>query len=186
MENTINDKSLFDKKAFGNELKKTKDPLLLFKKILKDGYHYLTECFIPGKNIELLVKKQTWFVDQLITFAWKIFFDSDELCLVAVGGYGRSELLLGSDIDLMILIKPRKKNKYKKQLEHFLTFLWDFGLEVGHSVRTIKECQYEAKKDITTMTNIMEARCIIGNNILFEEMCKLTSPKKIWSTDNYF
>lgn len=186
MENTINDKSLFDKKAFGNELKKTKEPLLLFKKILKDGYHYLTECFIPGKNIELLVKKQTWFVDQLITSAWKIFFDSDELCLVAVGGYGRSELLLGSDIDLMILIQPRKKNKHKKQLEHFLTFLWDFGLEVGHSVRTIKECQYEAKKDITTMTNIMEARCIIGNNILFEEMCKLTSPKKIWSTDNYF
>ena len=123
MENTINDKSLFDKKAFGNELKKTKEPLLLFKKILKDGYHYLTECFIPGKNIELLVKKQTWFVDQLITSAWKIFFDSDELCLVAVGGYGRSELLLGSDIDLMILIKPRKKNKYKKQLESFLTFL---------------------------------------------------------------
>ena len=86
----------------------------------------------------------------------------------------------------MILIQPRKKNKHKKQLEHFLIFLWDFGLEVGHSVRTIKECQYEAKKDITTMTNIMEARCIIGNNILFEEMCKLTSPKKIWSTDNYF
>ena len=46
----------------------------------------------------------------------------------------------------MILAKARTINKFKGQLELFLTFLWDFGLEVGHSVRTPKECQHEAKK----------------------------------------
>ena len=186
MENIIIDNSLFDEKTFRIELKKSKEPLLLFKKTLKEGYRYLVEHFTPGKNIELLVKQQTWLIDKLLVYAWQKFFKTDELCLIAVGGYGRSELLLGSDIDLMILVKPRKKNTYKRQLELFLTFLWDFGLEVGHSVRTTKECQYEAKNDITIMTNIMEARHIIGNNVLFEEMCDLTSTKKIWPSHKFF
>ena len=150
MENKIIDSSLFNEKAFRNELKKSKEPLLLFKKSLKKGYQYLIENYVPGKNIELLVNQQTWLIDKLLIYAWRKFFNTNELCLVAVGGYGRSELLLLSDIDLMILVKPRAKNKLKEQLELFLTFLWDFGLEVGHSVRTTKECQYEAKKDITT------------------------------------
>ena len=182
----ITDSSFFDEKSFIKELAKTNEPLLLFKKSLKNGYQYLIDNFIPGKNIELLVTQQTYLIDKLLFYAWQRFFKDDELCLVAVGGYGRSELLLRSDIDLMILVKARKKNKFKGQLESFLTFLWDFGLEVGHSVRTTKECQYEAKKDITTMTNIMEARFITGNNFLFEEMCNLTSTRKIWPSRKYF
>ena len=186
MENKIIDSSLFNEKAFRNELKKSKEPLLLFKKSLKKGYQYLIENYVPGKNIELLVNQQTWLIDKLLIYAWQKFFNTNELCLVAVGGYGRSELLLHSDIDLMILVKPRAKNKLKEQLELFLTFLWDFGLEVGHSVRTTKECQYEAKKDITTMTNIMEARFITGDNLLFEEMLNLTSTRKIWPSRKFF
>ena len=186
MKNVIADKFLFDKKVFEDELKKSKNHLLTFKKAYKNGCNYLINCFTPGENIEFLVKQQTWLIDQLLILAWKEFITSDELSLIAVGGYGRSELLLGSDIDLMILVKPRKKNTYKRQLELFLTFLWDFGLEVGHSVRTTKECQYEAKNDITIMTNIMEARLITGNNVLFEEMCDLTSTKKIWPSHKFF
>ena len=182
----ITNNSLFDEKSFINELKKTNEPLLLFKESLKKGYQYLIENFIPGENIELLVNQQTYLIDKLLIYAWQKFFADDELCLVAVGGYGRSELLLRSDIDLMILVKARTKNKFKEQLELFLTFLWDFGLEVGHSVRTTKECQYEAKKDITTMTNIMEARFITGSNFLFDEMCNLTSTRKIWPSRKFF
>ncbi|MFL2555478.1 MAG: [protein-PII] uridylyltransferase [Gammaproteobacteria bacterium] len=186
MENIIIDNSLFHEKAFQSELKTTKEPLLLFKKTLRKGYQSLIGRFTPGKNIELIVKQQTWLVDKLLIHAWQRFFKNDGLCLVAVGGYGRAELLLKSDIDLMILVKPRMKIQYKEQLETFLTFLWDFGLEVGHSVRTTKECQYEANKDITTMTNVMEARFIAGDSILFKEMCNLTSTKKIWPTRKFF
>ena len=186
MENIITDKLLFDKKVFSEKLKKSSNPLSIFKEALNNGYEYLTSNFIPGENIEFLVKQQTWLIDQLLMFAWRDYIHSDELSLIAVGGYGRAELSLGSDIDLMILKKSRLKNEYKKELESFIAFLWDFGLEVGHSVRTLKECRNQAKKDITIMTNIMESRLIIGNEKLFNEMLKITSPKKIWTAKKFF
>ena len=102
MENIIIDNSLFHEKAFQSELKTTKEPLLLFKKTLRKGYQSLIGRFTPGKNIELIVKQQTWLVDKLLIHAWQRFFKNDGLCLVAVGGYGRAELLLKSDIDLTI------------------------------------------------------------------------------------
>ena len=186
MENVIIDKFLFDKNAFLQELNKSKKPLINFKEALNNGHQYLTSRFVPGENIEFLVKQQTWLIDQLLTLAWKEFITSDELSLIAVGGYGRAELLLGSDIDLMILKKPKIKKEYKEQLESYLAFLWDFGLEVGHSVRTLKECRDEAKKDITIVTNIMESRFLIGSKNLFNEMLTLTSPEKIWPARKFF
>ncbi len=186
MKKIIADNFLFDKTTFSQKLKQESQPLPLFKKALNNGYDYLTERFSSGEDIELLVKKQGWLVDQLLVMAWQQFIESDELSLIAVGGYGRSELLLASDIDLMVLEKPRTKKDTKHQLGTFLTFLWDFGLEVGHSVRTVKECRYEAKNDITIMTNIMESRLLCGNEKLYEEMRKATGPNKIWPTRKYF
>jgi [protein-PII] uridylyltransferase len=186
MEYIVADKFLFDKNTFSLDLKQETHPLPLFKKALKKGYEYLTERFSSGEDIELLVKKQGWLVDQLLVLAWQQFIDSDDLSLIAVGGYGRSELLLASDIDLMVLEKQWSNKDSKQQLSSFLTFLWDFGLEVGHSVRTVKECRYEAKNDITIMTNIMESRLLCGNEKLFEKMRKATGPKNIWPTRKYF
>jgi [protein-PII] uridylyltransferase len=185
-EKEIADNFLFDKNNFSIKLKQGNAPLPLFKKALKQGYEYLTQRFNSGEDIELLVKKQGWLVDQLLTFAWKQFINSDQLSLVAVGGYGRNELLLASDIDLMVLQKPRLKKDIEQQLQLFLTFLWDFGLEVGHSVRTVKECKLEAKNDITVITNIMESRLICGNEKLHEDMRKATAPNKIWPTKKFF
>ncbi|MBL1142340.1 MAG: [protein-PII] uridylyltransferase [Proteobacteria bacterium] len=186
MENTITDKYLFDKNSFIKKLKQENTPLPLFKKALTQGYDYLSEQFKSGEDIELIVKNQGCLIDQLLTFAWDLFIDSDQLCLVAVGGYGRNELMLASDIDLMVLQKPRLKKDIEQQIQSFLIFLWDFGLEVGHSVRTVKECKLEAKNDITVITNIMESRLICGNEKLHSEMHKVTSPKKIWPAKKFF
>lgn len=186
MSNIIADKFLFDEALFQRELKQQDHPLTTFKKTLKDGYDYLAEEFKSGENIELIVKRQSWLIDQLLIIAWRQFIDSEDYCLIAVGGYGRSELLLASDIDLMIIEKRWANKKDKQQLPTFLTFLWDFGLEVGHSVRTVKECQHEARNDITIMTNIMESRLLCGNEKLYEKMRKATSPEKIWSARKYF
>ena len=186
MSNIIADKFLFDEVLFQCELKQQNQPLATFKETLKNGYDYLTEEFKSGENIELIVKKQGWLIDQLLIVAWQQFVDSEDFSLVAVGGYGRSELLLASDIDLMILEKRWANKKCKQKISSFLTFLWDFGLEVGHSVRTISECQYEAKNDITIMTNIMESRLLCGNEKLYEKMRNATSPKKIWPARKYF
>jgi [protein-PII] uridylyltransferase len=186
MEHIIADKFLFDEVLFQRELKQQDQPLTIFKTTLKDGYDYLIEEFKSGENIELIVKKQGWFIDQLLILAWRQFVDSEDFSLVAVGGYGRSELMLASDIDLMILEKRWANKKCKQKISSFLTFLWDFGLEVGHSVRTVNECQYEAKNDITIMTNIMESRLLCGNEKIYEKMRKATTPKKIWPVRKYF
>ena len=116
MENIIADKFLFDKTRFRQELGQEAHPLPLFKRTLKTGYEYLTEQFKSGENIELIIKKQSWLIDQLLILAWQRFINSDEFSLIAVGGYGRSELLLASDIDLMVLEKPRTKKVTKHQL----------------------------------------------------------------------
>lgn len=186
MENSVAEKHLFDKSRFKRKLKQETTPLSSFKKALKHGYAYLTDSFSAGEDIELLVKQQGWLIDQLLIIAWEQFIDSEQLSLIAVGGYGRNELLLASDIDLMVLHKPRLKKDIEQQLQSFLTFLWDFGLEVGHSVRTIKECKVEAKNDITVITNIMESRLIYGDEKLHDEMRKATGSKKIWPTQKFF
>jgi [protein-PII] uridylyltransferase len=186
MSNIIADKYLFNEILFRRELKQQNELLTTFKSTLKNGYHYLIEEFKSGKNIELIVKKQGWFIDQLLMIAWEQFVESEGFTLVAVGGYGRSELLLASDIDIMILEMRWESKKSKEKISSFITFLWDFGLEVGHSVRAISECKYEAENDIMIMTNIMESRFLCGNEMLYEKMRDATSPKKIWSARKYF
>ncbi len=186
MTTVIADPFLFDPAVFKQQLVQTSAPLPLFKQALSDGYQYLTAQFKTGQDIERLVKQQSWLVDELLVLAWQQFIDSDDLCLIAVGGYGRAELLLASDIDLMVLEPPHTTATTKQQLATFLTFLWDFGLEVGHSVRTVKECYYQAKNDITIMTNIMESRRLYGNEKLYEDMRKKTAPNKIWPVPKYF
>ncbi|MEJ2094044.1 MAG: [protein-PII] uridylyltransferase, partial [Gammaproteobacteria bacterium] len=60
------------------------------------------------------------------------------------------------------------------------------GLEVGHSVRSVRECIREAKLDITVATNLIESRLIAGNQDLYNDMCNLTGPGKIWPTKKFF
>lgn len=96
----------------------------------------------------------------------------EHACLCAVGGYGRGELYPSSDIDLLILIKESPTLAEQELLEVFIAALWDLGLEVGHSVRTITECLEEARKDITIETGLLESRFILGNKSNFHELQK--------------
>lgn len=177
---------LFDRQTFIRELKQTRQPLNLFKQARITGHQLLNEAFVAGLPIKTLVKQRAWLVDQLLTLAWEHIITNDEVALVAVGGYGRGELHPASDIDLLILIKSRRNKPANQSIEKFLVFLWDIGLEVGHSVRTIKDCINEAKNDITVATNLMESRLLAGNEAIYNEMCKQTGPRKIWSTKKFF
>jgi [protein-PII] uridylyltransferase len=86
-----------------------------------------------------------------------------------VGGYGRGELFPGSDIDLLLLLPHEADAKLKGKLEQFVSLLWDLGLEVGHSVRTIEECLEMSHADITVQTGLLEARLIAGPSAIFRE-----------------
>jgi [protein-PII] uridylyltransferase len=93
--------------------------------------------------------------------------------LLALGGYGRSELSPLSDIDIMFLFPSKLKEAAIKPLQEHLTneilyILWDCGLKVGHSTRTIDEVFLEARKDIQNKTALLEARLVAGSVSLFD------------------
>ena len=179
---SIEDSLLFDKtRLAGNP-----PDVTCYKHALSRGDRHLTEQFEAGTPIREIIYKRAWLIDQLLISAWHHHMDSDAMALIAVGGYGRGGLLPASDVDLMLLIKPRSRRYLKLKIETFLAFLWDIGLEVGHSVRTVKDCVQEAKSDITVATNLMESRLLVGNAALFEAMAKMTGPKKIWPSRKFF
>ncbi|MBC8039793.1 MAG: [protein-PII] uridylyltransferase [Opitutaceae bacterium] len=95
------------------------------------------------------------------------------VALLALGGYGRCELSPLSDIDIMFLFPSKMKEAAIKPLQEHLTneilyILWDCGLKVGHSTRTIDEVFVEARKDIQNKTALLESRLIAGTASLFE------------------
>ncbi|MFC1523328.1 [protein-PII] uridylyltransferase [Thermodesulfobacteriota bacterium] len=90
-----------------------------------------------------------------------------EMTLIALGGYGRSELFPFSDIDLLILYKPGSEHTLEAATESLLYPLWDAGLDVGHSVRTPEACLADAEDDFFFQVALLEARFIAGSEYLF-------------------
>ena len=70
----------------------------------------------------------------------------------------------------MFLFFQKKKEalKRKKKIAQFVQFLWDCGFNVGHSVRSLEECEKEGKQDITIATNLLESRYLSGDVSLFQ------------------
>jgi [protein-PII] uridylyltransferase len=92
------------------------------------------------------------------------------IAIVAVGGYGRSELSLASDIDLLFL-HPGKLNPYVETIAESMTHrLWDARLTVGAATRTIAECMRMGREDLTTMTSYMDMRFLAGAPELFADL----------------
>jgi [protein-PII] uridylyltransferase len=131
----------------------------VFRQVLDRGTELLQERFAGDEAVEDLVRDRARLVDITLRAAWVRHagkFASD-LALVAVGGYGRGELHPSSDIDIMVLLPKSDSADWQPDIEKFLTFLWDIGLEVGHSVRSIDDCQRESLADISVATTLFEA-----------------------------
>lgn len=99
--------------------------------------------------------------------------DALAISVVALGGYGREELCPLSDIDIMFLYPTDTNAKLLEKAQALLVQqvlypLWDAGLKVGHSTRSVDETFKEAKADIQTKTALLEARLICGSSQLFE------------------
>jgi len=87
--------------------------------------------------------------------------------LVAIGGYGRRELSPASDIDLMFLTSVGRMKEAKAFAAGLLCLLWDLGLKVGHSLRSIDDCVKTARHDTIIATSMLEARYLAGDRDLF-------------------
>src|SRR5580700_11135513 len=121
-----------------------------------------------------------WVQDEIIRvlygFAVKHLYptvnssQAERMAIVATGGYGRGLMAPGSDIDLLFVL-PYKQTAWGESIaEAILYCLWDMGLKVGHATRSIDECIRQAKGDMTIRTAILEARFLLGDRALYDEL----------------
>ncbi|WP_417322100.1 [protein-PII] uridylyltransferase [Erythrobacter aureus] len=94
---------------------------------------------------------------------------AERLAVMAVGGYGRSEMSPHSDVDIAFLVGGRKTAWCEQVVEAMLYLLWDLGLKVGHSTRTLDEAMRLAKGDLTIRTALLEGRYVWGDQGLYDE-----------------
>jgi len=160
----------------------------VFRQVLDRGTELLRERFTADEDIEELVRDRARLVDIALRAAWKSHAGryAGDLALIAVGGYGRGELHPCSDIDIMVLLPKSDSSDWQPDIERFLALLWDIGLEVGHSVRSIDDCQSESLADIGVATTLFEARLLAGPESLFAGMRRALAPDRLWSSQDFF
>ena len=158
-----------------------------YKKHFADFQDWLGKSF-SQHPVNVLVKARARFIDDVLVQLWHQFslHKSKDLSLIAVGGYGRGELHPCSDIDLLILSEGRLSAAQQDAIGQFITLLWDLRLEVGHSVRTVKESVKLGKDDITIATNLLEMRLLTGNKPLFEQLQHEVSKDSFWTSQAFF
>ena len=159
-----------------------------FRRTLAAGDAALQEHFDAGEPVETLVRDRARLIDAILVQAWRLHVGeaARDLSLVAVGGYGRGELHPASDIDVMVMVPGAEAVPWQERIAEFLAFLWDIGLEIGHSVRSIDDCRREAAADITVATTLMESRLLEGSAALFEAMQAATGPDQLWPPAAFF
>ena len=94
---------------------------------------------------------------------------AERLAVMAVGGYGRAEMSPHSDVDIAFLVGGKKTAWCEQVVEAMLYLLWDLGLKVGHSTRTLDEAMRLSKKDLTISTALLEGRYVWGDQELYDE-----------------
>jgi len=169
----------------------------LFSKVNKENNLKIQEQFnnwFTGdrgrqvKGISSFLEMRSNLSDSLLKEIWMHLglTKTKDLALFSVGGYGRSELHPFSDIDLLILSKKSLSKNNQSAVTEFISYLWDIGFDVGHSVRTINDSKIQARSDIRTMTNMLESRLISGDINMEQELLKVLEVKSLWPKNKFF
>ncbi|WP_077530676.1 [protein-PII] uridylyltransferase [Vreelandella utahensis] len=169
-----------DPDSLAREIRSAASPGVPVRRHLEHLQQVMADAFRAGADVRSLVHGRAYIMDTVLSLLWdhSPLGQAQDLSLVAVGGYGRGELHPWSDIDLLILTGEAGAQAHEEALSDFLTLLWDLGLAIGHSVRSIEECVSTAREDATILTNMLETRLIAGNT---ELPCQLR--KRVYSSD---
>ena len=155
---------------------------------LKRAASALDRKFLEKRPIGPIIRQRARAIDGVLADIWRQFDwpEPERVSLLAVGGYGRQELHPHSDIDVMVLLDAPLQDRCRPELERLVAFLWDSGLSISHSVRTLDECAGAGAGDITVLTNMMEARTVVGPPSMRERMNARIASPGIWPSDRFF
>ena len=152
------------------------------KKINKEFLQAFPEIYLkPSKVNKFLRKYSNEFEKEIKNKFLSLNLDKN-FVIYANGGFGRKEIFPISDIDISIVEKNKTKNY--KNLEEFISFLWDQGYKVGHSVRSISDIQKISKKDLREYTSYLTRRPIISTNEMDIKINYALS--QLWSKNNFY
>ena len=136
-------------------------------------WSHIAKSTANGRGLKPTLGRLAKLADKLLVQLWRnAGFEQGE-ALIAVGGYGRGELFPSSDVDVLVLLSDsviaEESPVLKAKLEAFIGSCWDSGLEIGSSVRTLKDCIDESEKDITVKTSLLESRLLAGSHDLYQQ-----------------
>ncbi|ACL06768.1 [protein-PII] uridylyltransferase [Desulfatibacillum aliphaticivorans] len=103
--------------------------------------------------------------------------DKNPYALIALGGYGRREQCIGSDVDILFLFEKKMPDQATELVQEAIYPLWDLGMDVGHATRTLKECISLSSKDFDVLTPLLDARFICGMSPLYTRMMEMVHDK---------
>ena len=147
-----------------------KTELSQIKKVHQEKFTHHCEKFLDNHNSQTYLKNQTLLVDRIMVNVWQSLNINKGIALIAVGGYGRKELFPYSDVDILIVFEKEISEVDQEEISQFITNCWDLGFKIGHSVRNIKQTKQEFNADISTATNLIESRFLIGSLAVFHKM----------------
>jgi [protein-PII] uridylyltransferase len=141
----------------------------LYRRLLIEGRADLRARYSAHPAPGQLLRQHAALVDRVLRSVWNESPMPPQLGLLAVGGYGRCQLFPHSDVDVLFLLPDEIDDEVREKVAELVGQLWDIGLEIGHSARSVDQCLLEAAHDVTVQTNLLEARFIGGNRPLARE-----------------
>ncbi|MDN5565224.1 MAG: [protein-PII] uridylyltransferase [Psychrobacter sp.] len=160
------------------------NPLLGIPEWLDKIKDDISRALDRGTNIRQLVEARACAIDSLLIALFNWYeLDKTDLALFATGGYGRGELSLHSDVDILLLSPNVVDMKTSTKIDSLVALLWDVGLEPSLSVRSIAE-SLEAATDHTVASTLLEARLLVGNEDLQETPNDIVN--QLWSQLDFY
>lgn len=158
---------------------------------LEQDKETLISDFVNGKSPGLL-KAHSGLIDSYFrdsfahsTIGQEMGLDKNPFALLALGGYGREEQCIHSDIDLLLLFQKKVPAAAEKLVQEMLYPLWDMGIELGYATRSTRECLNLAKQDIEVLLSLLDARFVTGMSPLYTSLMEQLQQSVIGKQSSY-
>ena len=160
---------------------------------LRESREHLVSDFLEGKVSFSFQEEYSEIMDYYFRMTLQesitgqaLFKKGIPFALVAVGGYGRNELCLYSDIDILILFNKNIPAQAKALTEEIFYPLWNIGMELGYGVRTVKDCLSLSKDDFEVLTSLIDIRFVGGDSPLYLTLAEELQKKVIRKSASSF